>query len=79
MKIPNYAHRVSTFQQDGVWFVRIERLLPDGQVHWVNDQPLPTPAKAEDWELFESFMSKLGEVVGLDSPGIRAHFGIDSE
>ena len=79
MNIPNYAHRISTFQQNGAWFVRIERLLSDGQIHWVNDQPLPTPARTGDWELFESFMGSVGETVGLDSPGIRVHFGIDNE
>lgn len=79
MKIPNYAHRISTFQTEEGWVVRVERLLPDGRTDWLNDTPLPTPGKPEDWELFEAFMGNLGKAVGIDSPGVRAHFGIDDE
>jgi len=79
MKIPNYAHKISTFQKDGQWFVRIERLLPDGRSDWLNDNPIPAPTKPEDWDLFESFMGNIGKTVGIDSPGVRAHFGIDGD
>ncbi len=76
MTIENYAHKISSFQRDGKWFVRIERILPNGRIDYLNDHELPECNSENKWEIFEEVMAVIGKTVGIDSPGIREHFKV---
>ena len=79
MKVANYSHHVSVAERDGKRFVRIDRVLPDGRVQFYTELELPAPKSPEDWEAFEKVMGNVGKSVGIDSPAVRAHFGLDPE
>ena len=76
MDIKNYSHKVSSIQKDGKWYVRIERMLEDGRIEYLNDHELPECNSDNKWDLFEETMSVIGKTIGIDSPGVREHFKV---
>ena len=76
MTIENYAHKVTSYKKDGKWIVRIERILPDGSLNYLNDHELPECNSENKWDLFEEVMAIIGKTIGIDSPGIREHFKV---
>jgi len=78
-KIPNYSHFVSVVERVGRRFVRIDRVLPDGSREFYTELELLPKDAGEDWEKFEEVMCNVGKSMGIDSPAVRNHFGLDDE
>ena len=76
MEVKNYAHKITSYKKEGKWFVRIDRILSDGSLNYLNDHELPECTSENKWNLFEETMAVVGKTVGIDSPGVREHFKV---
>lgn len=77
--IENYSHYVYIAERNGRRYVRIDRVLPNGRRDFYTEILLGDKVGDEDWEQFEEIMGNVGKSIGIDSPAVRAHFGLDDK
>ncbi len=77
--IENYSHHVYVAERGGRKYVRIDRVLGNGTHEFYTELLLDEKSGMEDWERFEEVMGKVGKSIGIDSPAVRAHFGLNDE
>ena len=77
--IDNYSHHVYVAERGDRRYVRIDRVLPDGTHEFYTELLLAEKIGKEDWETFEEIMGNVGKSIGVDSPSVRAHFGLNDE